>query len=421
MTTIPTGTAVPADLPYAVIVLSHLGWDWVWQRPQHLLSRIAQRHPVLFIMEAHITPDAGAPHFRWEQRGPNLTLAWPEFSPAQAEAAGGPYELIGQMIDTQVLAGQGPLPPDRQADPVFWLYTPMAVPVLRGHDTAIVVFDAMDELSAFRFAPPELTAREAALMQRADLVFTGGPSLYEARRARHPHVYCFPSGVEQAHFAAACDPALPEAASLAGVPHPRIGYYGVIDERTDLDLLRAVAALRPTYQWIMVGPTAKVDPADLPQAANLHYPGKQEYADLPRFLKGFDVCMMPFARNESTRFISPTKTLEYMAADKPIVSTPITDVVAAYPHIVAIAATPQEFVAAVDAALAEDPARRAARIAAAHEVLARNEWDQIAATMLQLIYTAYSARPGAHPAEPAALATLALQLIPSQAAAPPAV
>jgi UDP-galactopyranose mutase len=166
----------------------------------------------------------------------------------------------------------------------------------------------------------------------------------------------------------------------------------VIDERTDLDLLREVAAQRPTYQWIMVGPTAKLEPADLPQAPNLHYPGKQEYADLPAFLKGFDVCMMPFALNESTRFISPTKTLEYMAAHKPIVSTPITDVVVPYSHIVHIAATPEEFVAAVDQALAEDAAQRTARITLEDEILAAHEWDAIAAGMLRLIDAAYCAR-----------------------------
>ncbi|HUS14710.1 MAG TPA: glycosyltransferase [Chloroflexia bacterium] len=364
--------------PYTLIVVSHLGWDWVWQRPQHLLSRMARRHPVLFVPEPWITEVSHPPVLNIEPRPGNVTLAWPVFSQAQADAAGGPYELIGRLISDRI-KGEG------LQNPVFWLYTPMAAPVLEGHDDAVVVFDAMDELAAFKFAPAELRAREEAVMRRADLVFTGGQSLYEARKNRNPHVFCFPSGVERAHFAKALDPALPEAPAIADLPHPRIGYYGVIDERLDLDLLRDVAALRPNYEWVMVGPTVKIDPTVVPQATNLHYPGKQEYADLPTFLKGFDVCMMPFALNESTRFISPTKTLEYMAAHKPIVSTPIKDVVGSYSHIVAIADTAEAFVAAVDAALHETKAQVAARRAAEEAVLATYEWDNIASEMLGLI------------------------------------
>lgn len=383
----PVRAAVPSVASYTLIVLSHLGWDWVWQRPQHLLSRLARRHPVFFVMEPLLDENPAAPYLKIEPRSAGVTVAWPVFSLEQADAAGGFYALIGQLVDAWIAEEQ-------VQNPVFWLYTPMAQPVVANRPGAVVVFDAMDELAAFRFAPPVLKAREAALMQRADLVFTGGQSLYEARRGRNPHVYCFPSGVERAHFATALDRDLPEAPALAGLPHPRIGFYGVIDERMDLDLLAQVAALRPQYQWIMVGPTAKIEAADLPQAPNIHYPGKQEYAALPGFLKGFDVCMMPFARNESTRFISPTKTLEYMAAHKPVVSTPITDVAGPYGHIVRLAGTAEEFVAAVDAALAEDRATRAARVAAENKVLARQEWDRIAAEMEQLIDACYVARLG---------------------------
>jgi UDP-galactopyranose mutase len=375
----------PATPPYPIVVLSHLGWDWVWQRPQHLLSRIARRHPVLFVMEPDLIETDDPPRLRTEDRGGNVTVAWPTFSLAQSEAAGGHYHLISPLVDDW-LARQG------GADPVFWLYTPMAQTAIAGRAGNVIVFDAMDELSAFRFAPPTLKEREALLMRRADLVFTGGQSLYEARKDRNPRVYCFPSGVERAHFAQASDPATPQAAAVAALPHPRVGFYGVIDERIDLDLLGRCAALRPDYQWVMVGPTIKIDEADLPQAPNVIYPGKQEYAALPGFLKGFDVCMMPFALNDSTRFISPTKTLEYMAAHKPIVSTPIHDVVAPYGDIVRIAATPEEFVAAVDAALAESPAARAARAAAEDAILAAHEWDVIAAEMLRLIDEQYAAR-----------------------------
>ncbi len=384
--TLPIPESASAAPAYPLIVLLHLGWDWVWQRPQHLLTRIARRHPVLCVMEPWIHPVDHPPLLNIEPRADNVTLAWPVFSQEQADAAGGVYQLVGKMISDRIRG-------EKMGDPAYWLYTPLAEPVLTGHDDALVIFDAMDELSAFRFAPPELKTREEAVMHRANLVFTGGQSLYEARLGRNPHVYCFPSGVEQAHFAQALNPATPLPAVIADLPHPRIGFYGVIDERMDLDLLRRVAALRPAYQWILVGPPAKLDPADLPHAPNIHYPGKQDYADLPSFLKGFDVCMMPFALNESTRFISPTKTLEYMAAHKPTVSTPIRDVVGPYSHIVRIADTPEAFVAAVDAALAESAVERTTRYSAETAVLAQYEWDSIAAQMLELMDAAYTARP----------------------------
>src|SRR5690606_28943889 len=103
----------------------------------------------------------------------------------------------------------------------------------------------------------------------------------------------------------------------------RIGYAGVIDERIDLVLLDQVARARPDYQFVMLGPIAKIDPATLPQRGNIHYLGSKKYADLPRYLAGWDVAMMPFALNDATRFISPTKTPEYLAAGRRVVSTAI--------------------------------------------------------------------------------------------------
>jgi glycosyltransferase involved in cell wall biosynthesis len=383
----------PPPAPFTLVVLAHLHWDWVWQRPQHLLTRMAQAgHPVIYVMEPWWNDEATTPRLHLEERQENLTLATPVISPAHGDDNWGHYRIIGRLVD-DLLAERG----DREV--VYWLYTPLALPAVEGKDDALVVFDVMDELSSFKYAPADMVERDRRALTRADLVFTGGPSLYNARKDRHPRVHLFPSGVDADHFARALHPATPIPPVLDALPRPRIGFFGVIDERTDLELLGAVAALRPAYQWVMVGPHIKIDPADLPQAANIHYLGQQPYSELPGFCKGFDLCMMPFARNEATRFISPTKTLEYMAAHKPIVSTRITDVAEPYAHIVYLADTPAEFVAAVDAALHEPPARQAARRAAEREVLARQAWDEIAANMRALIAERQAAR--AAPPDPA--------------------
>ena len=216
---------------------------------------------------------------------------------------------------------------------VAWLYTPMALPILQGLNPRAIVYDCMDELTAFKNSPRQLVQRESALLRVANLVFTGGPSLYHAKRERHPRVYCFPSSVDRAHFAQAKE-GLAEHAALSGMAHPRLGFFGVIDERLDIELVAAIAARREHWQLILVGPVVKIDPQSLPKNANIHYLGQQEYAALPRLLAGWDVCLLPFALNDATRFISPTKTLEYMAAELPIVSTPIADVVGPYGEIV---------------------------------------------------------------------------------------
>ena len=246
-----------------------------------------------------------------------------------------------------------------------------------------IVYDCMDELSAFFGAPPEMVAREQELLQRADLVFTGGPSLYRAKKDRHTAVHCFPSSVDASHFArakGAVDP--PDQAELA---HPRLGFFGVLDERLDLDLLRSVAASHPEWQLVMVGPVVKIDPGTLPQASNIHYLGQRQYAELPAYLSGWDVCLLPFARNRSTEFISPTKTLEYMAAEKMIVSTPIRDVAEPYGHVVYLGATADEFIAGCRKAVEAGREEREGRIQSMREILNRTSWDTTVDNIRQLI------------------------------------
>jgi UDP-galactopyranose mutase len=271
---------------------------------------------------------------------------------------------------------------------VLWYYTPMALDCTRHLKPLATVYDCMDELSAFKGAPPELCEREAELFSRADLVFTGGQSLYEAKRDRHPAVYAFPSSIDHAHFAQA-RAAISEPEDQAAVPRPRLGFFGVIDERLDIALLDAVAAARPDWQIVMIGPVVKIDPALLPQRENIHYLGGKAYADLPAYLAGWDVALLPFARNESTRFISPTKTPEYLAGGKPVVSTSIRDVVRPYGELglARIADDPADFAAAIDACLAEP--RVSAR---ADAFLAQSSWDTTWARMEKLLDSALEGR-----------------------------
>jgi UDP-galactopyranose mutase len=271
--------------------------------------------------------------------------------------------------------------------PIAWLYTPMAISCARALQPVTVVYDCMDELSLFRGAPPELIEREQELLGWADLVFTGGPSLYRAKKNRHPDVHCFPSSVEAEHFRKArpSRPTVLEPAAQRELPGPRLGFFGVLDERLDIGIVDAVARAHPEWQIVMVGPVVKIDPADLPRHPNIHYLGQQSYDALPGFLRGWDVCLLPFARNESTQFISPTKTLEYMAAERPIVSTPIRDVAEPYGDTVFLGDSPESFVAACERALAISPEFREGMVRRMRLVIAGTSWDRTAGRMAGLL------------------------------------
>ena len=245
------------------------------------------------------------------------------------------------------------------------------------------------ELSGSRgpAASPALTE-----FARCDLVFTAGRILRSKARP-HKSVHAFPSSIDAAHFARARD-ASRDPADQADIPRPRLGFFGVIDERLDIQLLEGVAAARPDWHIVMVGPVVKIDPNDLPRRSNIHYLGGKDYQELPEYLAGWDVALLPFARNESTRFISPTKTPEYLAAGKPVVSTSIRDVVRPYGEqgFVHIADTVTDFIAGCEAAMKQDAAAHQRRVDA---LLAQNSWDQTWAQMADLIERVVSARAGA--------------------------
>jgi UDP-galactopyranose mutase len=366
-----TKTTMPEDL----VCLSHLRWGFVYQRPQHLLSRFAKHQRVFFIEEP--VPTTGAPRIeihRCPESGVHICV--PQIAEGLGRAS---QDTILKLLLNNMLIEQ------QISDYLLWYYTPMALSFSTHLKPRLTVFDCMDELSLFKGAPQEMKDREAELLHRADIVFTGGQSLYEAKVGRHEDLHVFPSSIEYTHFAQARTPqADPE--DQAAIPHPRIGYCGVIDERMNIELLREIAALRPDLQFVMIGPVVKIDPASLPRLNNIHYLGGKSYKELPQYMAGWDAAILPFAHNESTRFISPTKTPEYLAAGKPVVSTSITDVVRPYgiQKMVRIADTAEEFVDAIDQALnvdANDPEWKA-RVDSA---LSQNSWDLTHKKMRDLI------------------------------------
>lgn len=365
---------------YDLLCFTHLRWDFVYQRPQHLMSRFARDHRVFVIEEPIFGGDE--PSVRVTEKAPDLFIVVPHIPAGLREGA--VRDLQRALVEDVIR--------DFEIDNyVSWYYTPMMLSWSGDLRPQAIVHDCMDELSAFKFAPPELHEREAELFARADLVFTGGQSLYEAKKEQHRAVYAFPSSIDKEHFAKALT-INEEMPDQENIPSPRIGFIGVIDERMDIMLLGEIADLKPEWSFIMIGPVVKIDEADLPRAENIYYLGGKSYEELPGYIAGWDVAMMPFAMNESTRFISPTKTPEYLAAGRPVVSTPIRDVVRPYGNegLVHIAESPEEFVTAIQSALDEDADDRRRRV---DEFMQGMSWDSTFDAMAGLIDGAIGRKP----------------------------
>lgn len=354
-----------------IIVGLHLRWNGVYQRPQHVLSRLAREHPVVVLEEPLFA--SGPSRFDVEEPVANVTVIRPVVD------ADGPF--LASKIAPGALAVVARHAAARGIEsPALWLYTPMMTALADAFPESPVIYDCMDDLASFAFAPLEMRERERKLLERADVVFCGGPSLYHARAEHGLKVHCVPSGVEFRRLAAARTAAPVEPLEL--LEGHIFGYVGVIDERIDYAIVRRLACV-PGAHVVMVGPVAKIDPRALPQAANIHYAGQVEYGELARWMAGFDVAMMPFANNASTRSISPTKLLEYFAAGRPVVTTPIRDVVERYGGLVTQARTPEEFVRACVEAR-PDPRRGEAASAVAR----LQSWDAIVGTMERAILDA---------------------------------
>ena len=377
MTTLSTaGTALASIASdYALLCFSHLRWQFVFQRPQHLMSRFARQRRTIFWEEPEAALAGSEPALGVRTCAETgvvvVTPSLPEdMTEEQREPA------LKDLLDGFLAAEKGPF--------IRWYYTPMMLPFSRQVESVCTIYDCMDELANFRFAPPRLLPLEQELLDSADLVFTGGFSLYEAKKSRHPAVHPFPSSVDRAHFAQARGE-LEEPVDQKLSSRPRFGFYGVVDERMDLELIARVADAHPDWSLIIVGPVVKIDTAELPVRANIHYLGGKKYEELPAYLGGWDVALMPFAINDSTKFISPTKTPEYLAGGRPVVSTPITDVIRHYGDLdgVFIAGRPEDFVAACEQALALS--REGEWLSQVDLKLANLSWDITFARMSGLI------------------------------------
>ena len=356
----PLRSSTPTQI---LICLSHLRWNFVYQRPQHLLSRAAKTH-LVFFLEEPVFEDVAEPRLDLHPTPEGVRVGVPILPHGMSHEA--IVRAQKDMLD-DLLAALPPLPL------ALWYYTPMALEFSRHIEADVCVYDNMDELSAFRGAPAPLLALERELFERADVVFTGGESLYEAKQGRHHNVHCFPSSIDVTHFSKARARSRQKAAGK-NERAPQLGFFGVIDERMDPDLVAAIADLRPEWQINMIGPVVKIDPASLPQRPNLHWLGPRSYQDLPQELAGWDVGIMPFALNEATRFISPTKTPEFLAAGLPVVCTPIRDVIRPYGQLglVEIAETAEDFVQKIELVLGR---QRELWLAEVDAHLAQNSWD----------------------------------------------
>ncbi|MEG4458575.1 glycosyltransferase family 1 protein [Microcoleus sp. N9_A1] len=362
-----------------LVCLSHLRWNFVYQRPQHLLSRCAKTRRVFFLEE----PVFSAARDWWLDVSIHESGVWvivPHLSEGTSEATAQTAQQA--MLDDLLRAAD-------ISQYILWYYTPMAVSFTNHLKPLAVVYDCMDELSAFQGAHPDLKANENQLLKRASVVFTGGHNLYEAKQHQHPNIHPFPSSIEKEHFAKARNLS-EEPADQKNIPHPRLGFYGVIDERMDIELLAGLAEAKPDWHLVIIGPVVKIDPATLPTHPNIHYLGGKSYQELPAYLGGWDIATLPFAINESTKFISPTKTPEYLAAGKPVISTPIRDVVRPYGEngLVRIASNSEEFVACGEEILSESSDVRTKWLSEVDAFLADNSWDNTWGEMLGLIESA---------------------------------
>lgn len=361
-------------LPDSLVCFSHLRWDFVFQRPQHLLTRLAKSVNI-FYLEEPIYSDIELPYYACQLRGHQLTIITPQLPLGLNEAASLDMqkELFADFMSDRAFVEYG-----------FWYYTPMALPFSRDYAPQITVFDCMDELSAFKFAPESIKVLEKELLDKADIVFTGGHSLYEAKKNQHNNIHAFPSSIDKAHFVKARH-IKNSIALTTPTGHFKLGFYGVIDERFDIDLIRGIAESRPDWEIVLVGPVVKIDPATLPQLSNIKYLGPKTYAELPEIIADWDLALIPFLLNESTRFISPTKTPEYLAAGLPVVSTPIRDVVNPYGKfgLVSIAHNAEEFIACAEKE--RDRNDRKAWLQKVDFFLAHNSWDETCTRMFTLL------------------------------------
>lgn len=396
-------------MPPLLLVLSPSRWDFMFRRTQQLMSRLAGRWQVLFVEEPRRSRNAA-----WldeQAQGEHLSVLVPHLpanlSPHLPPSLDATHDEPRRMLAAYL----------RQRDlrvDVAWVSSPASLPLLDSLDARCVVYDCHASSTA-----PRLRREQALLLERSTLVFANGPSLYESLREQHPRVMCLPDAVAAAHFAPDAQRPHSVQAMHAGslqrhLSAPRLGWFGVIDRRLDLDLLAQIADAHPQWSLVMVGPVVGLDASRLPQRANIHWLGVQPYSVLPHLLEGWDLCLLPFVIGAATRQLCPAQALEYMAGGKPVLCTPLHDVAWMFSDSVAIAERGPPFIAACEALLAESPAQRAQRALQMMATVSASSWDRSAQAVHEMLHTALaSRRRGAasasieYAAAPAALAATA--------------
>jgi UDP-galactopyranose mutase len=355
-----------------LFVFSHLRWNFVYQRPQHLMSRFALMQRVYFFEEPLYEDSCKEAHLRFSHEGPGLSIVTPVLPKALQDTMSVPKTLAFLLDSIRAHF--------EVKEYVLWYYTPLALRFTQHwiKSAQAVVYDCMDELSLFKGADPSLLHYERELISHASVVFTGGQSLFEAKRSMHHNISAMPSSIDVSHFRQAWSLDQSDPVDQKTIPHPRIGFYGVIDERLDIALLGQIAANAPDLHWIMIGPVVKIPHDSLPHHSNIHYLGQKSYEELPQYLAHWDAAMLPFARNDSTRFISPTKTPEYLAARLPVISTSIRDVIRPYGEqgLVEIADTAKDYIAAARRILSRGPDQTVDWLARVDKILSQTSWDK---------------------------------------------
>jgi glycosyltransferase involved in cell wall biosynthesis len=376
---------------YPIIVHCHLCWDWVWQRPQQFISRLSKRHRILFVETIGPDPNLITPVVRVMEKTPelpNITRLRLQF-PAWRWGDAAYVDRMRRELVEEAL--RGPLAGQFE-NPVQWFYDPMSVSSFAGHMGEIAtVYDCMDELSKFAYAPPELTRREAELLARAEVVFTGGRKLYEVKREHNPNCHFYGCGVDIEHFGRALDAETVIPHDLKAFNRPVLGFFGVVDERMDYELIAKLADANPKWSLAIIGPVMKVEQHQLPRRPNIHWLGSRDYAQLPAYCKGFDLCLMPFALNAATEYINPTKALEYMATGRMIVSSAVSDVVSNFSSVVKVASSHDDFVDLCKEAIERpDPSL----VKRGLEMAAENTWESIVEKLEKHVEDALAAKQG---------------------------